>query len=372
VVSRQHILVVEDHRPLLTAIREILEAEGYIVSTAGDGVRALEAMERERPHLIVADIMMPHMDGYAFYEAVRGRAEWVAIPFIFLTAKAERKDVLRGMALGAEDYLTKPFDPQQLVVAVRARLGRARAIREAAAAEFERLKRQIVTILSHELRTPLTYITGYTELALEEIPALSPDALQEFLMGIKRGTDRLTGLVEDLLLLVRVDTGQLADEFGALARVCRDLGAVVESAVRRFDEQAAAQGIALEMKVEPDLPPVSLCEPFFADALRRLVDNGIKFSRAGGKRVTVTVRAAGDWVEVAVQDEGVGIPAEQISHLFERFQQVERERMEQQGGGLGLAIARDLILLHGGDIVAESKPGVGSTFTIRLPSLSSD
>jgi two-component system sensor histidine kinase/response regulator len=366
-MDRQRILVAEDHEPILMAIRRILEGEGYTVFTATDGVKALEVMEKVRPDLILADIMMPQMDGYALYEAVRARPEWVAIPFIFLTAKAEREDVLKGKSLGAEDYITKPFDPQELVVAVRARLERARAIREATEAEFDRLKQQIVAILGHELRTPLTYVRGYTELALDDVSSLSPETLQDFLEGIKRGADRLARLVENLLLLVRLDTGRAAEEFRLLARVRRDLAAILERTVRQYEERASAGGVALETRVESNLPPLQLCEPHFADALGQLVDNGIKFSRGMGKRVTVSARAVGGWVEVAVADEGVGIPSGEMSHLFERFRQIGREQMEQQGTGIGLAIARELIHLHGGDIAVESMPGKGSTFTIRLP-----
>jgi signal transduction histidine kinase len=110
-----------------------------------------------------------------------------------------------------------------------------------------------------------------------------------------------------------------------------------------------------------------LCEPLFADALGRLIDNGIKFSKDEGKRVMVSAQATAGWVEVPVQDQGVGIPTEEIPHLFERFRQVNRKKMEQQGVGLGLAIAQELIRLHDGEITVRSDHGAGSTFTIRLP-----
>jgi len=366
-MSGECILVVEDHRPLLEAIRGILGAEGYTVLAATDGVQALQVMEKVRPDLIVADIVMPQMDGYALYEEVRARPDWVPIPFIFLTAKAGQEDILKGKRLGAEDYITKPFVAQELVVAVRARLERAWAIREATEAEFDQLKQQIVTILSHELRTPLTYVRGYTELALEDISSLSFDTLQQMLLGIKRGADRLTRLAEDLLLLVRLDTGRVAEEFRSLACVHRDLDAILERTARQYEGRAAARDVTLETSVEPDLPAVRLCETLFVDALGRLVDNGIKFSGDEGKRVMVSARAVEGWVEVVVADEGVGIAAEEIPHLFERFRQIDRERLEQQGVGLGLAIARRLIHMHGGEITVESEPEVGSTFTIRLP-----
>jgi len=121
-MGKKQILVVDDREALLAAIQDILEIEGYTILTATDGMKALEVMEETRPDLIVADILMPQMDGYAFYEAVRARQDWASIPFIFLTAKAEREDVSKGMDLGAEEYITKPFEPQELLLAVRARL----------------------------------------------------------------------------------------------------------------------------------------------------------------------------------------------------------------------------------------------------------
>jgi two-component system sensor histidine kinase/response regulator len=364
-MKKQHILIVEDHEPLLAAIRHVLELENYAVLTASDGIEALQVMEETRPDLIVADIMMPRMDGYDFYEAVRERPEWVPIPFIFLTARAEKEDMLKGKSLGVEDYIIKPFDPQELVIAVQARLGRAQAIQEASAAGFERLKQQIVNTLSHELRTPLTYIQGYTALALEN--ASSPDDLKDFLAAVKKGTDRLTHLVEDMLLLVQLDTGQTVEEFEALSNVHKDLGEIVKRAVRHYETQTSAQDIALKVDTATDLPAVQICEIFFVNALGRLLDNAIRFSRDKRRHVWISVRASGAWVEVAVQDEGIGIATDQIPHLFERFRQIDREHMEQQGAGLGLAIARELIALHGGEITVDSQVGEGSTFTIRLP-----
>lgn len=366
-MTKQTILVVEDHEPLLTAIQAVLESEDYAVLVARDGVEALEVMQGTRPDLIVADIMMPRMDGYVFYDKVRAQPQWVPIPFIFLTAKAGKEDVMKGKTLGAEDYITKPFDLQDLLVAIRARLGRAQAIRSAATAEFDQLKQQIVTILSHELRTPLTYIQGYTSLAMDDIQSLSPAALQDFLQAIKRGADRLTGLVEDLLLLVRLDTGQAMEEFRLLACQHDDLGEIVERTARQFEGRAAVHGLKVELGVSKELPAVMLCEPLFVDAFGRLLDNAVKFSQNKGKKITVATTVVDDQIGVSVQDEGVGIPAEETPHLFERFRQLEREKLEQQGVGLGLAIAWELIRLHGGEIEVDSELGVGSTFTIKLP-----
>jgi two-component system sensor histidine kinase/response regulator len=367
-MSGQRILVVEDHKSMSRAIQGILESEGYSVYTATDGIEALEMMEDVRPDLILADIMMPRMDGYTLYEEIRACPEWIPIPFIFLTAKSEREDRLRGKKMGAEDYVTKPFDAEELIVIVRSRLGRARAIQEATEASFEQLKQQIVTVLGHELRTPLTYVTGYTDLALEDVSSLTPQEVEEFLHGIKAGADRLNRLVQDLLLLVQIDSGRVGQEFKALASQRRNLGEIVKHTVKQFTRQAKGRNVSLEVEVSSDLPPVELCEPYFVDALGRLIENGIKFSQDKAKRVEISAKAEDEWVKIAVSDKGVGIPPEQQEHLFDRFRQLNRDQLEQQGAGLGLAIADELIRLHGGKITVESTPRQGSTFTILLPS----
>lgn len=366
-MDESRILVVEDHVHLLEGIQAVLEEEGYTVLTASDGAQALELLTQVRPHLILADIMMPQMDGYALYKAVRQRLEWAAIPFIFLTAKATRDDVLRGKALGAEDYITKPFEPEELLVAVRSRLDRARAIHEASEAAFDELKRQIATVLGHELRTPLIYVSGYTDLALENVAHLARDELYQFLQAIKYGADRLTQLIEEILTLVQLDTGQAAEDYRVVSEVRADLAAIIEGVTELHRQKATDNRVTLKMEVEPNLPPVRILEAFFANALGRLVDNGIKFSGASGKQVTVSAWAADGWVEVAVSDKGVGILPEEIPNLFQRFQKIDQERQVQQGLGLGLAIAQELIHLHGGDITVEGALGEGSTFVIRLP-----
>jgi signal transduction histidine kinase len=363
----KHVLIAEDEPSLQTAIRLTLEAAGFSVSAAGDGLQALETLESTSPDIIIADIMMPRMDGYELYQAIRARSKWTSIPFIFLTARADKEDAIKGKALGAEDYLTKPVDPTELLTTIRARLARAQAVKESAQDELDEIKRQIVTMLSHEMRTPLTYIKGYTELALDDIAGTSPEMLQEFLEAIGQGAERLKRMSNDLLLLTRADTGLLAEEIGELSKPCHDLDAVVKRAVNRHQKQAAAKGLNLELHVPPDVPPVELCEPLFETALRRLVDNGIRFTKEEGKAVTVSIQASEGWVKIAVADQGVGVPPGAISDVFARFQQIDRETQEQQGIGLGLTIAQEIVRLHGGEIKVESTASQGSTFTIKLP-----
>jgi CheY-like chemotaxis protein len=126
-MSNDRILVVEDYEPLLTGIQDILETEGYTVFTATDGQQALQMMEAVHPNLIVADIMMPAMNGYALFEAVRARPEWTSVPIVFLTSKAQKEDMSKGKQLGVDGYITKPFDPDELLTTVQTLLAQGRA-----------------------------------------------------------------------------------------------------------------------------------------------------------------------------------------------------------------------------------------------------
>ncbi|HEY89326.1 MAG TPA: hybrid sensor histidine kinase/response regulator [Thermoflexia bacterium] len=366
-MSKQRILIVEDHPVLLNAVCGLLENDGYEVVGATNGNEALEAMAAKMPELILSDIMMPQMDGYELYQQIRENSQWTRIPFIFLTAKGEQEDIKKGKALGVEDYLTKPFDAEEILVAVHARLARAADIQAATEQEFEETKQQIINVLSHELRTPLTYIAGYTELALEDAAALSPADMLTFLGGIKLGADRLQKLVEDLLIGVRIDVGQCEKEFNRFAVVRDDLRTLLTSCARHCISMAAERNVALEIEIVSEFPPVLIYEEFFIDALLRLIDNAIKFSYQGSKPVWVRAYADQTTVFVEIQDQGIGIAKENLPQIFRRLHQIDRQRIEQQGSGMGLFIAGAFIQLHGGQITVESELGKGSTFTISLP-----
>jgi two-component system, sensor histidine kinase and response regulator len=364
------ILVIEDAPSIRGNILDLLDAEGFTTSGAENGVKGLQLIrEGQLPALIICDIMMPELDGYGVLEELRKDPATSAIPFIFLTAKADRSDLRRGMELGADDFMTKPFTREELLKAISSRLTRAQAVRVSTEAGFEQLKQQIGTMLAHELRTPLTAVMGYTDLALEDIQTLPPEQLLNFLQQIKQGSARLARLVEDLLLLAQIDTGQTDRDFQATVKPCRDLADVIDRTLEVYQSAAHAQGLHIETEIEANLPAVNLSPPLFATAFGHVLTNSLKFSKGQAASVTVTARRAGAGVDIAVIDHGVGIAADEIPLLFKRFYQVNRAQSEQQGAGLGLTIAQALIRKHGGDIQVESVLGSGSTFTLHLPAL---
>jgi len=369
------ILLVEDDYSILDGMADLLlvfDLEYDIrVLKATNGEEGLAVMEKETPDLIISDIMMPRMNGFEFLARVRNNPAWVHIPFIFLTAKGKKEDILEGRRSGAELYITKPFVSEELLELVKTQLDRTFELQDARQRKLDNLKRNILQLLNHEFRTPLTYVTAYYEMLADSLVSLEDNAhLQEYLRGIQVGSQRLTRLVEDLITIMEIRTGEAAAAFDREARPVGKVGELLRQRARAPQARAAEQGIAFHYEIAPDLPPVFGVPALLGDALDRLLDNAVKFTasrRGGPNEVRVRAASRNDQVVLSVEDSGVGFPTHVRDQLFELFFQHNRELMEQQGSGAGLAIAKGLVDLHGGVIEAESEEGAGSRFSIVLP-----
>jgi two-component system phosphate regulon sensor histidine kinase PhoR len=220
---------------------------------------------------------------------------------------------------------------------------------------LEKVKRDFVLNVSHELRTPLTAIKGFVD-------TLEGEAGNSHYLGIiKRNTDRLIKIVEDLLLLAELE------EKGIVIQAERvDLRTLAEDIIKIFELRANEKGLTLELKAEPGLPLIS-ADPFALEQmLINLIDNALKYTENGGVRVSLQKRDKDIWLEV--EDTGIGIPAEHLDRIFERFYVVDKSRSKKLGGtGLGLAIVKHIVLAHQGRIGVRSEPGKGTTFSIILP-----
>lgn len=366
------ILLVDDDPGILEGVADFLALSEYKVLTATDGHAGLRIMQQATPDLIISDIMMPNMDGYQFFEAVRSRPEWVPIPFIFLTARGQRSDINLGTTLGADYYLVKPFEPEDLIAAIEGRLRRVQTIEAALRTDIDNIKQQLITIFSHELRTPLTYIYGYVNLLKEQYGTLDEATVLEMLGGIQKGANRLVGLVEDLMLMVRLDSGVVEMEI-TLRSEPVPLSQILAGITNNFAPLLDRHNTTLTIDVPSEVRIMCIIE-YIQIAVSRIVNNGIKFSDRANGQVSIT----GDYHDddgmlyLTITDNGIGIAADQKELIFERFQQADRNVLEQQGVGLGLAIAHELVTLHKGRITLESAPGAGASFTIILPALLSD
>src|SRR5262249_8950757 len=281
------------------------------VTGAADGVEGLVRMASAIPDLVVSDVNMPRMGGHAFCDAVRARQEWDRIPFIFLSGQGEQQDVLAGKRLGADDYLSKPFSPDALLVSVRARLDRQGRLDSLRDRQVSDVKKAILEIMNHEIRTPVQGLALSAELLRDESANLDREKMRELLDGILAGSQRLVRLAENLLLLVEFQTGEARRGFDARKRPLSDLPDILEAAL--------AQGIRLKLDAPESLPRVTGDKEMLGTAVRHLLDNAIKFSKEPGSEVTLAVAVVGKHAAIEVRDHGVGIQAEDLSRITDLF-----------------------------------------------------
>ncbi len=369
-MDKATLLVVEDDISLMEGIRDYLESTGYRVVTATNGLEALDLLRKmeQPPDLIISDIGMPQMNGYEFFEAVHQEGRWLAIPFIFLSAKAEKQSVRYGKELGADDYVTKPFEPEDLLAAVRSKLKRTRQLRAVQEARIEDTKRKILTILNHEFRTPLTYVLAYSDMLYREADDLSDREFREFLEGVRRGSERLRHLIENFIFLVELETGEARNSYMLRRRRIDDIPVMCAEVIESLRPMADERGVTLELEVAPEIPAPVADKEYLRKAITHLVENGIKFTEEGsGKEVRLRVVPSNGKILFQVIDHGRGIPEAELERIWEAFYQIDRSKYEDPGAGAGLAIAKGVAEIHGGEIEVESQVGVGSTFTFVLP-----
>ncbi len=367
-MRRAEILIVEDDPNLLAGIRAILELENYVVVSAENGEQALEFLRSRpvAPDLILSDIMMPEMDGIEFLAQVRQEPRWVTVPFIFLTAKSDKADMQRGKRLGVDDYLIKPFDAEDLLIAVEARLSRQKALNEANSGMVTAVKRNILTILNHEFRTPLTFVVAYADmLNNQNATELNDGELLTFLKGVGSGATRLRRLIENFILLVELETGDAERTFEWRRSTIDDVRHLLSGVVERTLLTQAPER-SYQLDIQETIPSFTADREYLTIALMQLVSNAIKFS----PRDTSIVLGAGlqdGELHLWVQDHGRGIAEDEMESIWEMFYQVDRAHHEDQGTGSGLAIVQGITSMHGGRVHVESVPGDGSKFTIILP-----
>ncbi len=364
---KARILIVEDDPNLLEGIQTVLELDHYSVISVENGQQALAVLRESTvpPDLIVSDIMMPHIDGIQLLREVRKVPEWIKVPFIFLTARSEKGDIQRGKQLGVDDYLVKPFDADDLLIAVESRLNRHKMLNEVFDDAMSNLKRNILMILNHEFRTPLTFVVAYADMLNNQTNQLSDEELLTFLRGVNTGALRLRRLIENFIQLVEMETGDAQKTYDLRKAPVNELTELFETARQEvYNITHFTQPFSIQ--VEAGLPPFTGDVLYLRMALAQLIDNAVKFSEPA-QPITVGANRVGDEIRLWVRDRGRGItPAEQ-EQIWGAFYQIDRQLYEDQGTGSGLAIVQNVAALHGGRTTVESQPQAGSVFSLHIP-----
>lgn len=360
------VLAIDDTQEIRFIITETLNLFGFQTLVAEDGVTGIKMAEEQLPDLILCDINMPNLDGYGTLKALRENEATATIPFIFLSGATDKITIRKGMELGADDYLTKPFSPKELMAAVNTRLEKQAELQRLSDRKLNELRGNLTLALPHELRTPLNGILGLANLMIDDYAQMPPEEVLESARFIHESALRLHRLIENFLVYSQIEL--MASESKTL---------LVSDAIKPVAVQdvapSLAKKIAARHKREGDLllkiENASLFVPTenLAKVVEELVDNAFKFSEPG-KPVLVATEVLGSKFQLTVADKGRGMNAEQISRIGPHIQ-FERKTFEQQGAGLGLFIAKRITELLGGEFLIDSRSTRGTTVkvTFALP-----
>ena len=364
--DRPLILVADDNGDMRQYLERILKPR-YRIVLAKDGVEAFNQAQEITPDLILTDVMMPHMSGNELLRTVRDHEALRTVPVIFLTARAGVEAHIESLEAGADDYIAKPFNEEELLARIGNQLrlhAQERELEEVNARlnELNLRKSEFVSMVSHELRTPMTSISGLLDNMLEGLTGTITEKQGRYLDRVKFNIHRLTRMVNELLDLSRIEAGQIE-----LVRKPVEIANVVESVVENLRTVAGEKGISIQIKRALSMPRIQGDADKLTQVVMNLIQNAIKFTPHGGQiKLDVIEREDGE-VQVSVTDTGCGIPATDIEKVFEKFYRGQSVSKEARGAGLGLAIVKQIVELHGGRIWVESVLDEGSKFFFSLP-----
>ncbi len=365
------ILIIEDESLLRAEVAEWLTFEGYEVLTAENGAEGVELALRQLPDLIICDITMPQMDGYGVLLELRSNPVTARIPFIFTTARAAHEDIRKGMAAGADDYITKPFTHEELMQSVESRLQKKTLedqerrhevdqLQESLAQEHEQrlLKGKLVAMFSHDFRNPLSSIMASNSLLMNYVSRMDEEHRLSHHVRIDASIRQLTQMLDEMLMIMQMDTGNLNFK-SAIVEIDQFFKTIV-------DEFQAIYGDSHHVVFEGYFAQSVIADPRLLRSIAvNLISNAIKYSHQGSE-IRVSLASTGNQFSFTVQDQGIGIPDADQARLFAAFQRGSNVG-EVQGTGLGLAIVKQAVDLHGGSIQFESHMNIGTNISVIIP-----
>ncbi|MBX3086446.1 MAG: response regulator [Anaerolineae bacterium] len=365
------ILIIEDDPALREEVIGWLMFEDYEALEASDGREGLKLTQEQLPDLILCDITMPNLDGYGVILEIRANPLTAQIPFIFLTARASHEDVRKGMLLGADDYLTKPFSRVELLKAIQIRLKKKELEEDALHQQIEMLtamvsqereqrllKSRIVSMFSHDFRNSLATILASSGLLKTFGDQLDSVQRQRTAERIEGSVRRLMQMLDDMLVLAEMESGRFKFSPQRL-----DVNALIASIVEEFQfTYQESHTIHFESQVSKN---VAVDPQLIHQIVSNLISNAIKYSPSGST-VEIVLTEDNGLLQLRVQDFGIGIPPNEQGQLFELFHRASNVG-KIKGTGLGLAIVKQAIDLHGGKIMVDSTLNQGTQISVSLP-----
>ena len=360
------ILIVDDVVSNVLLLKILLTSEKYQVCTAANGTQCIEQAKKEKPDLILLDVMMPDMNGFDVAVLLKKDPDTQDIPIIFLTALNNPSDLVKGFQVGGNDFLTKPFNKEELLMRVVHQIELVDAKRTIVR-QNEELRRTIqnrdkmYSVIAHDLRSPMASIRMVLNLAVNVVPK---EAVGEEIFGLldkaNRESEETHDLLDNLLKWTKSQTGRLNVVYQDV-----DLDDVVPGVVDIFRMIAEMKKINLQYLPSDEKLLVYADNDMIKTIIRNFLSNAVKFTPEG-KGIEVFCKREGDFARISVRDHGVGIAAERVDTIFHKGETTYGTGGEE-GSGLGLQLCQDFARKNGGDAYVESVEGEGSTFSFTIP-----
>jgi len=356
------ILVVDDQPANLRVVSSLLSRHGYEVQTAPDGAEALAMLEARQPDLLLLDMLMPNMDGFALLAEIKQNPDLLRLPVVFLTVAQDRELLLRAFDAGAVDYVTKPFMPEELLARVNAHVG-LKQTRD----RLERIARErqeLVNLVAHDLKNPLSSIWFASDMLVKN--ETKPERIPRYHKMIHESAEDALGYIRRYL--ETQDTSRKAAE-AAQSTGLRD---VLDWIVARYAMQFEDRGVQLQARAPDAAPMVAIDGLVLRQVAENLITNAIKYAPDSNVDISLRGGGVGFW-QLLVEDRGPGIARDQQHALFRPFQRLAHAGKDDgRSSGLGLSLAKQIIVDLGGQLWYEDREGGGARFIIELPQMSAE
>jgi two-component system, sensor histidine kinase and response regulator len=355
-MNEKPIILIIDDDPIGRQTTEmLLLQQGYALHFAASGVEGLACLPIVQPDVILLDVMMPGMDGFAVCEALKTAVSTQHIPVVLITALDSKEDLARGLEAGADDFIHKPVNGLELRARVRSMLRIKQ--RHDDLQTIMQLRQDLANMIIHDIRNPLTTITMYCDL----LPTLAGLQRKEALQTITSQVNRLNFYLMDMLMMAKMDNGSLL-----LLPTAVNLNNLLRTTSAMYAPLAAQKSVALQLELPPEPLIASLDANLWQRLLDNMLSNALKFSPVGG-RITLCLRPLENGrFHLEVRDEGPGIPPEHRETIFDKFQIVATDRRDVKQVGLGLAFCRLVVEAHDGHISVTANQPHGAIFTIEV------
>lgn len=364
--SEYKILIVDDVMSNVLLLKVLLTNEKFAIATASNGRQALEQVEKENPDLVLLDVMMPDMSGFEVAQHLKSNPNTADIPIIFLTALNSTADIVKGFQVGANDFISKPFNKEELIIRVTHQISLV-AAKRLILSKTEELQRTIAgrdklySVIAHDLRSPMGSIKMVLNMLILNLPSEKIGAeMYELLTMANQTTEDVFSLLDNLLKWTKSQIGKLNVVYQDV-----DLVEVTDGVIEIFSMVASLKKIRIR-EMKPEKMMVNADIDMLKTVVRNLLSNAIKFSKENSE-VLVKMEEVDGMAVVSVQDYGCGISEEGQKKLLHDTHFSTFGTNNEEGSGLGLLLCKDFVVKNGGKLWFTSKEGEGSIFSFSIP-----